>query len=412
MAACWQGTQAQKDNEKLKEEIKKEVLNELKNEHPSLWNKISQRISFGGKATFRLGELDWEQERMNDKGETYKDGTRYWSRYNFYLHMNAKLTDKFKIHSRIRTGNKQYSFVTFGANKDERFNIILDKLYLQWAHKGFTVKLGRQSAGAVWKNQKGAQFDVPTHDGITVGKSIQWGTKTFTPKLAYFDEKYRNNTGISEHGKIYGFSATIAEKQENLSWHAQTGLSCAEHLPNRYENDIAEDNKDGVRYHDGDLAEKYKIWISQVGLSFPQWQNLSFTFDFYKNLEEYDNNPNSHLIKASKAKAAPDFTEENTGFVGTVSIGDYNKIKSLYAGIAYLYIEKYAAMDYFAQYDFARWASSNIRALEFCLAYRLHKNIALKGRLYTTKEIKGHNAINTDYKRSANRFRLDLNINF
>lgn len=411
-SVCATFAQDVNERERIKEEIKQEVIAELQTKKASPLRKITERIQFGGKALFRATELDWKQERMKPDGTLYSDGTRYWSRYNFYLHMDVKLSKEFKIHSRVRTGNKQYSFVTFGGNKDERFNIILDKLYLQWSHKGFELKLGRQSAGVIWKNQKGAQFDIPTHDGISLSKEFKLGTKTLSPKLAFFDEKYRNNTGISEHGKVYGASLILKEKKANISWHAQTGIILADHLPNRYENDIAEDSKEGTRYHDGDLAAKYKIWTNQVKISFHGFYDLSLTCDYYRNFEKYDANPDSHLIKATEKKAAPDFSDENQGFISTVSVGNYSKIKSLYAGISYLYLEKYATMDYFAQYDFARWASSNIQGVEFCLGYRFHKNIAVKGRLFTTEELKGYNAINPNYKRSANRVRIDININF
>ncbi|WP_322970441.1 hypothetical protein [Faecalibacter sp. LW9] len=35
-------------------------------------------------------------------------------------------------------------------------------------------------------------------------------------------------------------------------------------------------------------------------------------------------------------------------------------------------MEKYAAMDYFAQYDNARWASTNIQGPEFSAGYRFN----------------------------------------
>lgn len=403
--------------EAMKKEIKKEVLAEIGKEKAKsggLLNKISKTVSFSGRGLLRLGEFDFDQKRMTDSGDRYTAGNRYWSRYNFYLNMDIKLSSAFKLHSRIRTGQKQYSFVTFGGNQDERFNIILDEFYLNWSKDNYFVKLGRQSAGAVWKNQKGAQFDIPTHDGITAGKSFNVSDLDASVKAAFFNEQYRNDTQLGKQGKIYGFSLTLGKSAKNIAWHLHSGMIWADHLPNRYQNDIA--TKTTPRYHDGDLADAYSIWVIQGKISLKNAKNLSFTVDYYNNFKNYDVNPQSHMIKAGDngtvKTPAPDFTNENQGFIATLGIGSYAKSKSFYASAAYLYLEKYAVMDYFAQYDFARWASSNIQGTEFVLAYRFNKYLGLKGRLYFTKELKGLNAADVDYKRSGNRFRLDLNINF
>ncbi len=370
-----------------------------------------KRIHFSGKALLRLTECDWKQKCMDSTGRIYYDNDRYWSRYNFYLNMKVRLAKSLQLNAQIRTGNKQYAFVTFGANKDERFNIILSELYLYW-QKVVLIKIGRQGAGSIWKNQKGAQFDIPTHDGISISKTFLFDKLTFTPQFAFFDEKYRKNTNFSKHGKMYGGSLLLESVSSKIDWHLQTGLLFADHLPNRYENDIAENDSKGVRYHDGDLAADYKLWTSQAKIALPDVANIACTVDFYKNFNNYDKNTQTNLIKPYPGKETPDFTDDNTGIIATLSAGDYGKSKSFYGGVSYLYIEKYAAMDYFAQYDYSPWASSNINGIEAFVGYRFNKHIALKTRFFSTEEIKGYNAINPDYKRSANRIRFDLNINF
>lgn len=446
-------------SQELRDEIKSEIKEELKNElraeleaelkedlikeaqasvskedfMTKAKNLLSSRVKISGKALLRLAELDWDQERMSADGTRYNDGTRYWSRYNFYINLDAKLTEAFSVHGRIRTGHKQYSFVTFGGNADERFNIILDQFWLNWKKGNYQVRIGRQGAGDIWKNQIGSQFDIPTHDGISASATYDLGGITLQPQIAYFDEYYRNNTSLKDHGKIFGGSITASSSNENLSWTLQTGAIAANNLPNRYANDLAQRNTDagGTRYHDGDLAQDYHIWSNYGAITFKKWKNLSFQANFYQNVATYDQNPQSNLItdvngninytdinnpEAGNSKydasTAPDFTNERTGFIGTVSIGSDAKPKGFYAGISYLYLEKYAAMDYFAQYDFARWASTNIKGPEFAAAYRLNKFLRVKGRLFLTEEIKGMQGVDPSYTRSANRFRLDVNINF
>ncbi len=238
---------------------------------------------------------------------------------------------------------------------------------------------------------------------------------------------------MKDHGKIFGGSLTASHGGENIAWKLQTGILSANHLPNRYANDLAQQNtaSGGTRYHDGDLAQDYHIWTNHGAITFKKLKNLAFQVDYYQNMKNYDQNPQSYLIQDANgninytnisnpdagnpdydASTAPDFTDEKTGFIGTISIGSDAKPKGFYAGISYLYLEKYAAMDYFAQYDFARWASTNIKGPEFAAAYRLNKFMRVKGRLFLTEEIKGMQGVDPDYTRSGNRFRLDVNINF
>ncbi len=158
---------SQEFRDELKQEIKEELRAELEAELKEdlikeaeasvtkedfltrVKDLVSSRVKISGKALLRLAELDWDQERMDSEGNRYNDGTRYWSRYNFYINLDAQLTDAFSVHGRVRTGHKQYSFVTFGGNADERFNIILDQFWLNWKKGNYQVRIGRQGAGNI-----------------------------------------------------------------------------------------------------------------------------------------------------------------------------------------------------------------------------------------------------------------------
>ncbi|APD08161.1 hypothetical protein UJ101_02663 [Flavobacteriaceae bacterium UJ101] len=469
-------------SQELRDEIKNEVKEELKNElraeleaelredlikeaKASISKEdflsrakdlISSRVKLSGKGLLRLYEQDWNQRRLSyldasgnpvttdgvnaprdTNGNIYgtqrtTDPDRYWSRYNFYLNIDVKFNEMFALHSRIRTGHKQYSFVTFGGQTQERFGIMLDQFYLDIKKGNYRSKIGRQ--GAIWNNQKGSQFDIPTHDGITVGANYDLGSNlNFDIEGAYYDEYYRNNTSLEKHGKMYGYELNLKGGGERTSFGLHQGWIFANHLPTRYQNNA--DDTSGVKYHDGDLAADYSIFTSGGKLTFKKLKNLTFQADYYHNFKNYDTNPVSDLIfdangvntfdgatyvdangatqeVAYDASTAPDFTDQKNGFVGTVSVGGMSKPKDWYLGISYLYMEKYAAMDYFAQYDYARWASSNIKGPEFKAGYRINKFMKMQGRLFLTEEIKGLQGADPSYTRSGNRFRLDLNFNF
>lgn len=408
----------------VQEEVQKE-LNKKQDETTKASNKLlGDRIKFSGTGLLRLGEWDMHQNSIDPSTGIISDAhTRFWTRFNFYLNMDSKLTSNLDVHARIRTGNKQYSFVTFGENVDERFNIILDEFWLGWNPNKFIFRLGRQSVGRIWSNQKGAQFDIPTHDGFTAVKDYKINNITITPKLAYFVEYYRNNTSYKRQGKVYGAAVTVIQNTNDILWKAETGIIKAEQLPNRYLNDLAQTST-GVRYHDGDLAPFYAIWTNQLALTIKSVRNLTFKVDYYNNLKNYKQNPISNRIYDSNGKTsfanpneynnslAPNFTKQKQGFIASIATGDLTKPKNIWAEVSYLYMEKYAAMDYFAQFDFARWTASNIKGPEFSVGYRINKFIQCRARYFVSQEIKGLDAINPDYKRSANRFRLDMNISF
>ena len=417
-------------NQYIKQLVEQEVKKELAKRDSATVkvekNKLlGDRIKFSGTGLLRLGEWDMHQSSIDPTtGITKKAHTRFWSRYNFYFNIDAKLTSSLDVHARIRTGNKQYSFITFGENTDERFNIILDEFWLNWNPKGYVLRLGRQSASSVWSNQKGAQFDIPTHDGFTVVKDYVFNDGlTLTPKLAYFVEYYRNNTSYKRQGKVYGAVVMLSKNRTNVFWKAESGIIKAEQLPNRYVNDLAY-SPSGIGYHDGDLAPFYSIWTNQVAYTFKEIRNLTFKVDYYYNLKNYKKNPVSNMIYDSNGNnsfadpmqydnaTAPNFTKQNQGIVASIATGNLSIPKNIWLEVSYLYMEKYAAMDYFAQYDYARWTSTNIKGPEFSAGYRINKFLQTKMRYFVTQEIKGLDGINPDYRRAANRFRFDLNINF
>ena len=411
----------QKELNKEKASLKSEITEEVKAENKKL---IGERIKFSGTALLRAGELDFNQNDINPKTGEVKDlHNRFWTRMNFYLNIDSKLTNTIDVHARLRTGHKQYSFVTFGENVDERFNIILDQLWFNWKYDKYELRAGRQDAGRIWSNQKGVLFDIPMHDGITAVADYKIGEVSVTPKLAYFVEMYRNNTAIKDQGKVYGGSIKVGQSKPNTIWKVETGLIKADHLPTRYANDLAQSGT-SIKYHDGDLAPDYTIWTNQASVSFKNLRNLTFTADYYNNLKNYRKNPISHTIydingnnsfnnpNEYNNETAPNFTKQRQGFVGTISTGNLNVPKNIFASVSYLYMEKYAAMDYFAEYDFARWASTNIKGPEFVAGYRFNKYIQMRARYFITQEIKGLDATNPSYRRSADRFRFDLNFTF
>ena len=410
----------------IHDEVQKELLKEKELQKAQPRKLFGDRIRFSGSALLRAAEWDLHQNGINpSSGITRKDHNRFWSRFNFFLAVDSDLSETVSVNARIRTGNNQYSFVTFGENLDERLRIILDEFWIQWKPNNYVLRAGRQTASRIWSNQQGSQFDVPKHDGVTLMKEYDLNPVKLTPKVGYFVEYYRNNSSFKDQGRVFGGALAASLSQTNTVWTAETGFIKAEQLPNRYLNDIAEtSNGIGVKYHDGDLAPTYAIWTNQIGVVFKNFHNLSFKFDYYHNLANYKQNPISNMIYDKNGfnsfsnpddynnATAPNFTKQKQGFVASVSIGNLAKPKNFWFEASYLYMEKYAAMDYFAQYDYSRWASTNIKGPEFGAGYRFNNYLMFRAKYFITQEIKGLDGIDPSYRRSANRLRLDFVMNF
>jgi len=88
------------------------------------------------------------------------------------------------------------------------------------------------------------------------------------------------------------------------------------------------------------------------------------------------------------------------------------------AQLIYAYLERFAAVDFLAQNDWARWSYSsqgspdgrltNLKGFEFMLGYAVNSNMDLQFRAYSVKQIIALGST----KENGDRVRLDLNIRF
>lgn len=393
------------------EALSKEKINQEKNK-----SSLIDRSKLSFDAIMRLGEMDWNQNNMDIKtGERIKPTTRFWSRALFYLNLDTNITEQFSFRSSIMT----HPYFAFGGESDSKLSILLNELWVEYKPaKNQTIRFGRQTGSRIWDNYIGEQFDWINHDGISYVSNYKFNNYLLNIKSALFIEKYVDNASFKKQGKMYGISANFGKDDEIKSWRLSSGLLMAEKLPNVYYSDVAN------FFYPGDLAPDYSIWTSHLDIKLKQLSNLNFNVNVFYNFKNYKTNPPSNLITDKSGNnyfsegnvfnpsEAPDFTKQNFGIYGNIGI-DFSLFKKEFkTSLAYLYMEKYAALDYYAQYDLARWNSTNIQGPEFMILCQLNKWMRLRSRNFFMQEIKGLNGIDPSYKRSGNRTRLDLLINF
>lgn len=399
----------------LKEQI--HVLQQQVDNNQKLNSKkfnLIERSKLSSFAVYRVGELDWSQYIYNPETQQgQREHSRFWARILANVYLDTKITDKLDYRFSIQV----FPGFAFGGESDARLAILLDEIWLKYKFNGNqSIKIGRQDASEIWSNQIGTQFDFWRHDGISYQyKHITNTELVFTGKSAFYIESYRNNQTFKNQGKLYGFSLNLEKNNAYKGIDFSTGIIKANALANRFKSDLQND------YWDGDLATNYTIWATEFVYNFKHLNNLTFKTDIYHNFKNYNKGMRSNLITDATGRnsfetgfdktTAPNFTNQRSGIYTSVKTDLPFISKKLSLSLAYLYMEKYAALDVFAQFDLARWTSTNVKGWEFVFLYKYNDKISFRNRTFFMEEIRGLHGSNPDFRRSGNRTRFDIIIN-
>lgn len=161
---------------------------------------------------------------------------------------------------------------------------------------------------------------------------------------------------------------------------------------------------------DGDDTFNIDYSIVHLGTNVVLLKNPKVTagFDYYQNVQDYNDND-----------SIPKFLQDQkTGYVANAGIGKLDKKGDWKVQLTYIYLERFAAVDYLAQNDWARWDYSsqnspdgrltNFKGLEIMAGYALAENMNLNVRFFTVEQLVAYGTA----KENGNRIRLDFNIGF
>ena len=139
-----------------------------------------------------------------------------------------------------------------------------------------------------------------------------------------------------------------------------------------------------------------------------QKPSLNLEVDYYNNLEDYGQNdsiPNR-------------FKNQKTANVIGLSYGELKEKGNWFFKASYAYLQQYAAVDFMAQNDWARWDYSsfgspdgrltNFKGVELVAGFKLDKRTNLKMKYYRVAQ---HIPYGTT-KETGSRIRLDLDVKF
>lgn len=349
------------------------------------------KFSLESDFRFRI-EQDWDSRKTDG---TYRDDR---TRLRYRLRAGATFkNDWYTMGFRLRTGqpNKQQDpQLTLGTASKEfgTLPIGLEKLYFQGAFDGLKFWLGK-NAFSFDKNNELFWSDNVFPEGVFLEHTFDLDLQTIE-KISVRGSHYI----IASSGQSLGDDAYFQGIQSTIHFANQwfklfPTLYVMRNIPN-IPDGYASFNMDYSIFHIGS-----KIQASRSG-------DLLIDLDVYQNLEDY-----------TQASEMPDgFEDQKTGYSVGLQYGRLKDARDWKLKVTYTAMEKYAALDYMAQNDWARWDYSafnspdgrltNFEGVEVVVGYSISEKVNLVAKYYNVNQIVPTGA----FAESGQRVRLDLNV--
>ncbi len=356
-------------------------------------DSIQSHINFEGDFRFRI-EHDWDVRQPDG---TFKDDR---SRLRYRFRFGGTYSKKwYETGFRLRTGNprkQQDPQLTIGNSFQEFGTLLigLEKAYFKSNFKSTTFWIGKNTF-PFKKNNELFWSDNVFPDGAFIGQ----GFKINVPIIDSVNLKIGHFI-MSASGKLFN--------EDSYFQGYQTYFSLLNHrlelFPSLYIFKNIPHIPDGFETFKLD----YTILHGGSHIKLLTSKPLHFEFDYYYNLHENQNN-DSIPVK---------FRDQNTGFVAGLKYGKLAEKGNWLINITYAWLQKYAAIDFMAQNDWARWDYSsynspdgrltNFNGVEVVLGYKINQRINLVTKCYFVEQLVALGSV----KETNNRIRFDLDIKF
>ena len=357
-------------------------------------NDNSKKLSFSGDFRFRV-EQDWNS--LKSDGSYRNDRTRL--RYRARFGIAYKYSEWISIGMRLRTGNpkkQQDPQLTVGDGYNEfgALPISFEKIYAAFNHKWFSGWVGKNTF-PFEKQHELFWSDNVFPEGISLSGNFALKNnfiQSLKIKTGHFIMK-TNGTSLASDGYLQGFQIITSHLDNKIKF-----------LPSFYNFKNIPNIPDGNET----FTMNYSIIHMGTMVEISEKSKISAGFDFYQNIENYNKVTN----------ISQEFKNQKNGFVTNISFGKLAKKGDWKFKLTHTYLEKYAAVDFFTQNDWARWDYSsqgspdgrltNFKGFEIMAGYSLGKKMNLKIRCFKVDQIKTLSAV----KENGNRIRIDFNIGF
>ena len=354
-------------------------------------DSIQKKLKFTADFRFRV-EQDWDSQKSD--GTERDDRTRL--RYRARLGATYDFKDWVSFGIGIRTGkanNQQSPNITLG-DQFSGVPISLGKIYVNFNYHWLNAWVGKNT------------FPFEKQNELFWSGSVNPEGVSLSGKFP-FENEFIQSLKINAAHFIFATSGTSLGKDSYFE-----GIQLvSSHLQNRVKFFPAFYYfKNMPNIPDGGDTFNIDYAIIHLGTKVEILKNPKVTagFDYYQNVQDYNNND-----------SIPKFLQkQKTGYVANAGIGKLDKKGDWKVELTYSYMERFAAVDYLAQADWARWDYSstgspdsrltNFKGLEIMAGYALAENMDLRVRFFTVEQIVPYGIA----KENGNRIRLDFNIGF
>lgn len=351
----------------------------------------TKKLTFNGDIRFRI-EQDWNSRKSDG---SYRDNrTRY--RYRARFGATYKHKDWVSLGFRLRTGDpkkQQDPHLTIG-DEFNSFPIAFDKVYAKFDYKWFSSWIGKNSFPFEKQNELFWSDNV-NPEGVSISGKFKLESSYLQALQINAGHFIVSSKETSTDTDSYFQGIQLVTSHWGNKLKLFPALYYFKNIPNIPDGEGAFDI-DYAIVHLGSQVSINKKPLIIVG------------FDFLQNIKNYEN-----VESISSA-----FTDQKKGYISAINIGELKKSGDWKIGLTYTYLERYAAVDFFAQNDWVRWDYSsensndgrltNFKGIEMMGAYAIDSKINLKVRFFAVDQII---ALGTR-KENGNRIRLDFNMKF
>lgn len=351
-----------------------------------------KKITFGADFRFRVEE-DWNSRKPDG---TYRDD-RTRLRYRLRAGFEYQYNEWASFGARIRTGfaNKQQDpQLTLGDGFGE-FNTLpigFEKLYFKTEQKGYAFWLGKNTF-PFYKQHELFWSDNVYPEGVFFKKKFGFESESIQKldlNAGHFIIR-ANGTSLDQDSYFQGIQANSLLFSKKINFF--TSCYLFRNIPN---------------IPDGEETFIFDYSILNLGVSYSilQSKHLNLELDYYYNFEDYDDNLDIN----------PEFKDQKHGFVVGLGYGKLMNEGDWQLKTTYTHLERYAAVDFLAQNDWARWDYSsfdspdgrltNLQGVELVASYLLKKNMKLTLKYYKVEQLIPYGLS----KENGDRIRLDLDI--
>lgn len=356
-------------------------------------DSLKQRLSFEADFRFRV-EQDWNSRKSDD---TYRDDR---TRLRYRLRAGTKYKAKwYEVGFRIRTGNprkQQDPQLTLGDGNKEfgTLPIGIEKAYFQGKWNTFRFWVGKNTF-PFEKNNELFWSDNVYPEGIFLQKDFK-SASNFINHLNIKGGYYiitTSNKSLDQDAYFQGLQISSSFFEKRLT--VFPSLYLFHNIPN---------------IPDGNDTFLLNYSIAHIGTRIKLMNKvpINLELDYYKNLEDYGTNDS----------ISSNFKKQKTGFVIGLKYGSLSKKRDWLFTASYTKLQRFSAVDFLAQNDWARWDYSssgspdgrltNFSGVELVAGYKINKKINLKVKYYFVEQLIPFGIT----QENGSRIRFDLDVKF